>query len=72
MEQNGIWSDAVGLVTNSSIPIDSFDAPLQIRNETPKDDGLLAQTRAALSESAAARNILDELLSEQRFPELTN
>ncbi|MGB3281162.1 MAG: hypothetical protein WBA92_18425 [Pseudorhodobacter sp.] len=72
MEQNGIWSDAVGLVTNSSIPIDSFDAPLQISNETPKDDGPLAQTRAALSESAAARNILDELLSEQRFPELTN
>jgi hypothetical protein len=72
MEQNGIWLDAVGLVTNSSRPIDSFDTRPQTNNETPKGDGPLAQTRAALSESAAARNILDELLSEQRFPELTN
>lgn len=72
IEQSGIWSKAIGLITASSKPKSTVSTSLQPSRKTSDGEGSLAHTRAALSESNAARKILDQLLSEQKFPNFTN
>lgn len=65
LAQGGVWQDAAALVQ----PVISANDPAGGANSLPvseaTDFGPLAQTRAALEESTAARAILDKLLAEQ-------
>ena len=67
LDQGGVWQAATALIQPSADAVST--SPSVPFSDTVTDDfGPLAQTRAALEESAAARTVLDQLLADQKIP----
>ena len=68
LDQGGVWEAATALLEPSAELISSSPSGAPTSDGLAGDFGPLAQTRAALEESAAARTVLDQLLADQNIP----
>lgn len=72
LQQGGVWQDAAALTSSTTPTIDRPEGQVQTSEPETYVSGPLAQTRATLAESAAARAILDQLLAEKNNSGLLN
>lgn len=63
LEHGGIWQDATALIQQTEATGDALDSVAPSPVPATAELGPLAQTRAALEESAAARAVIDQLLA---------
>lgn len=72
LEQGGVWQEAVSLISPPSEVSILEGASSKPATAEAANNGPLAQTRATLDESAAARAVLNELLAQQSTQGLLN